>query len=214
MSEGGGGTNEEAAHERSKHGLTLGCEAQDIASRNQLVESNVRYNSIVTCAEASCRDSVIENQESSISWIVSTASAMLKETSTKWVKDIVIKNLGLSSGVVVSERIQRCVKRRMTILSHDVRRWLTNWMKWSKRSRQSNTWLQRRWRRWRISTIRTKVVYIHDFSGKTLSNDTVIEAQRTEFNTLQDKNVYKYVRRTEAQSRDKIIDVRWIDSFK
>ena len=110
------GTNEEAAHERSKHGLTLGCKAEDIASRNQLVEPNARCNSIVTCAEASCWDFVIENQESSISCIVQTASAMLKETSTKRVKGIVIKNLGLSSGVVVSDRIQRCVKRRMTTM--------------------------------------------------------------------------------------------------
>ena len=51
-------------------------------------------------------------------------------------------------------------------------------------------------------------VYIDDLSGKTFSNDTVMEAQRTEFNTLQNMNVYKCVRRTEAQSRDKIIGVR------
>ena len=37
--------------------------------------------------------------------------------------------------------------------------------------------------RWRMSTIRTKGVYIDDLSGKTLSNDTVMETQRTEFNT-------------------------------
>ena len=54
-------------------------------------------------------------------------------------------------------------------------------------------------------------VYIDDLRGETLNNDTVIEAQSTEFSTLQGRNVYKYVRRTEARSRDKIIDVRWID---
>ena len=87
------------------------------------MESDARCNSIAKCAEASCRDFVIDNQESSISGIVPTASAMLKETTTKWVKGIVIKNLGLSSSVVVSDRIQRCVKRRMTMM---MRTWLAN----------------------------------------------------------------------------------------
>ena len=55
---------------------------------------------------------------------------------------------------------------------------------------------------------------LNDLSGKTLSNDTIIEIQRTEFDTLQEMNVYKYVRRTEARSRGKIIDVRCVDSLK
>ena len=55
---------------------------------------------------------------------------------------------------------------------------------------------------------------LNDLSGKTLSNDTIIETQRTEFDTLQEMNVYKYVRRTEARSRDKINDVRRVDSLK
>ena len=57
-------------------------------------------------------------------------------------------------------------------------------------------------------------VYIDDLRGETLNNDTVIEARSTEFSTLQDMNVYKYVRRTEGRSRGKIIGVRWVDSFK
>ena len=42
-------------------------------------------------------------------------------------------------------------------------------------------------------------VYIDDLRGETLNNDTIMEAQSTEFSTLQDVNVYKYVRRTEAR---------------
>ena len=57
-------------------------------------------------------------------------------------------------------------------------------------------------------------VYIDDLRRETLNNDTVMEARSTEFSTLQDMNVYKYVRRTEARSRGKIIGVRWVDSFK
>ena len=41
-------------------------------------------------------------------------------------------------------------------------------------------------------------VYIDDLTGETLNNDTVMEARSTEFSTLQDMNVYKYVRRTRS----------------
>ena len=60
----------------------------------------------------------------------------------------------------------------------------------------------------------TEGVYIDDVNGGELSKEEVAEARKCELRTFRDMNVYTYVRREEAQSRGKIIGVRWVDSLK
>ena len=57
----------------------------------------------------------------------------------------------------------------------------------------------------------TEGVHIDDVNGGELSKEKVVEARECELRTFRDMNVYTYVRREEAQSRGKILGVRWVD---
>ena len=158
----------------------------------------------------------------SSSWNLPAARVMVRDTSAKQVLFNSCFGTGpryraLTISGVLRDRLRCSIGRRMTMLSHDdVRKVIgeVNDIRENVRAEQHLASAVMNMVDNLHDAEKTECVHIDDVSEEELSKEKVAEARKCELRTFRDMKVYTYVRREEAQSRGKIIGVRWVDSLK